>query len=74
MYSWDELLCAETLKERISEPKFNVMYHLDEFEKDNEEILTSKMFRFLQDKAQLFPLVNGRPLRTRLTIQSKSQK
>ena len=67
MYSWDELLCAETLKERISEPKFNVMYHLDEFEKDNEEILTSKMFRFLQDKAQLFPLVNGRPLRTRLT-------
>ena len=67
MYTWDRLLCDKTLKERMPEPRMREEYRLDEFEKDNEEILTSKMFRFLQDKAQLFPLVNGRPLRTRLT-------
>ena len=64
---WERLLTSKTQIPRETGPSSWAAYPVDDFEKDYREIISSEMFRNLQNKTQLFPLVRGGAFRTRLT-------
>ncbi len=64
---WDRLLSTETLIPREATPSVWENYPIDDFEKDYREVVTSISFRNLQNKAQVFSLVDSGIVRTRLT-------
>ncbi len=64
---WEKLLSAKTQIPREAGPSSWAAYPVDAFEKDYREILSGELFRNLQDKTQIFPLVRGGYVRTRLT-------
>ncbi len=64
---WEKLLTIETLAPRAEAPSVWDNYPIDDFEKDYREVVTSTGFRNLQNKAQVFSLVDSGIVRTRLT-------
>lgn len=64
---WEKLLSSKTQILREKGPSSWEAYPVDAFEKDYREIINSELFRNLQDKTQLFPLVRRGYVRTRLT-------
>ncbi|MCR5098793.1 MAG: dNTP triphosphohydrolase [Lachnospiraceae bacterium] len=64
---WSKLLSTETLTPRATAPSVWENYPIDDFEKDYREVVTSGIFRNLQNKAQVFSLVDSGIVRTRLT-------
>ena len=64
---WESLLSKEMQIPREDGPASWKAYPVDAFERDYIEIINSRLFRNLQDKTQLFPLVRGGHVRTRLT-------
>jgi len=64
---WQSLLSAQKLIEEIQEPEEFKQYPINAFEKDYNEIVSSVVFRRLQDKTQVFPLDRSDFIRTRLT-------
>lgn len=64
---WEKLLTAKTQIPREAGPSSWAAYPADDFEKDYREIISNEMFRNLQNKTQLFPLVRGGAVRTRMT-------
>ncbi len=64
---WERLLSSETLAPRVVAPSIWEKYPIDDFDKDYREVVTSTGFRNLQNKAQVFSLVDSGIVRTRLT-------
>ncbi len=64
---WNRLISHETLTPREEPPSVWEKYPIDDFEKDYREVITSERFRNLQNKAQVFSLVESGIARTRLT-------
>lgn len=64
---WNELLSTYKLSADEQEPKEFACYPINEFEKDYNKIVSSAVFRRLQDKTQVFPLDKSDFIRTRLT-------
>ena len=64
---WQSLLCTDTLVPNEKFPSSWLNYPLNSFEHDYKRIITSRTFRALQDKTQVYPLNRGDFVRTRLT-------
>ena len=64
---WKTLLTEEKLHFEEKEPEQFAQYPINEFEKDYNKIVSSSVFRRLQDKTQVFPLEKSDFIRTRLT-------
>ncbi|MCL2150075.1 MAG: deoxyguanosinetriphosphate triphosphohydrolase [Dehalococcoidia bacterium] len=64
---WSVLLSTQKLAEEEPEPEEFKQYPINAFEKDYNEIVSSVVFRRLQDKTQVFPLDKSDFVRTRLT-------
>ena len=64
---WNKLLSVQKLASEDAEPKQFQDYPINEFEKDYNKIVSSAVFRRLQDKTQVFPLDKSDFIRTRLT-------
>lgn len=64
---WKKLLSTQKLAESELEPEVFSSYPINEFEKDYNKIVSSAVFRRLQDKTQVFPLDKSDFVRTRLT-------
>lgn len=65
--NWEQLLSTETQVKREVEPEDFAKYPMDDLEKDYKAIISSAVFRRLQDKTQVFPLDKSDFVRTRLT-------
>lgn len=61
---WNQLLCRERERPHSSNNKNEIR---TEFRRDYHRIIGSASFRRLQDKAQVYPLLRGDFVRTRLT-------
>lgn len=64
---WTQLLSTQKLAPEEAEPKQFEDYPINAFEKDFNKIVSSAVFRRLQDKTQVFPLDKSDFIRTRLT-------
>ncbi|BAE85078.1 deoxyguanosinetriphosphate triphosphohydrolase [Desulfitobacterium hafniense] len=64
---WDTLLSTQKLIDEDPEPREFDQYPINAFEKDYSKIVSSAVFRRLQDKTQVFPLDKSDFIRTRLT-------
>lgn len=64
---WEKLLCTDTIMPNESSPSVWQNYPINCFEQDFKKIITSRTFRALQDKTQVYPLNRGDFVRTRLT-------
>lgn len=64
---WEQLLSTQKLKPEEEEPRQFQDYPINDFEKDFSKIVSSAVFRRLQDKTQVFPLDKSDFIRTRLT-------
>jgi len=64
---WSNLLSTRKLAKEEPEPDNFKHYPINDFEKDYNEIVSSVVFRRLQDKTQVFPLDKSDFVRTRLT-------
>jgi len=64
---WKKLLTQARLIEDKEDPKAFNDYYISPFERDYEKIVSSAVFRRLQDKTQVFPLAKSDFVRTRLT-------
>ncbi len=64
---WKSLLCTDTITPNEKYPSSWLNYPIDCFEHDYKKIITSRTFRALQDKTQVYPLNRGDFVRTRLT-------
>lgn len=64
---WSTLLSTQKLAEDEAEPHEFEQYPINAFEKDYNKIVSSAVFRRLQDKTQVFPLDKSDFVRTRLT-------
>ena len=64
---WCNLLSTQKLAQAEPEPSEFERYPINAFEKDYNEIVSSVVFRRLQDKTQVFPLDKSDFIRTRLT-------
>ena len=64
---WNRLLSTQKLVQEETEPKQFQEYPINDFEKDFNKIVSSAVFRRLQDKTQVFPLDKSDFIRTRLT-------
>lgn len=64
---WQFLLSTNKLAEEATEPDVFARYPMNESEKDYNKIVSSAVFRRLQDKTQVFPLDKSDFVRTRLT-------
>jgi len=64
---WNSLLSTQKLGDKEPEPAEFIRYPINAFEKDYHEIVSSVVFRRLQDKTQVFPLDKSDFIRTRLT-------
>lgn len=64
---WSSLLSTQKLADEEPEPSEFKRYPINAFEKDYHEIVSSGVFRRLQDKTQVFPLDKSDFVRTRLT-------
>lgn len=64
---WSKLLSNKKLREEDPEPSEFDDYPINSFEKDYNSIVSSSVFRRLQDKTQVFPLDKSDFIRTRLT-------
>ena len=53
---WEQLLSTQKLKPEEEEPRQFQDYPINDFEKDFSKIVSSAVFRRLQDKTQVFPL------------------
>ena len=53
---WTQLLSTQKLAPEEAEPKQFEDYPINAFEKDFNKIVSSAVFRRLQDKTQVFPL------------------
>lgn len=62
--NWNQLLCRERERPHSSNNKNEIR---TEFRRDYHRIIGSASFRRLQDKAQVYPLLRGDFVRTRLT-------
>ena len=62
--NWNELLCRERERPHSSSNENEIR---TEFRRDYHRIIGSASFRRLQDKAQVYPLLRGDFVRTRLT-------
>ena len=65
--NWTQLLSTQKLVAEEAEPKQFQDYPMNDFEKDFNKIVSSAVFRRLQDKTQVFPLDKSDFIRTRLT-------
>ena len=65
--NWETLLSTRKLNEEEQEREEFTRYPINEFEKDYNKIVSSAVFRRLQDKTQVFPLDKSDFIRTRLT-------
>ena len=64
---WASLLSTDKLRKEDEEPRDWESYPINSFEKDYSKIVSSAVFRRLQDKTQVFPLDKSDFVRTRLT-------
>lgn len=64
---WQSLLCTDTIAPNENFPSSWLNYPINSFEHDYKRIITSRTFRALQDKTQVYPLNRGDFVRTRLT-------
>ncbi len=64
---WKELISHETLVKRQKVSSVWEKYPINSFEKDYREVITSEAFRNLQNKTQIFSLIDSGIARTRLT-------
>lgn len=64
---WNTLLSSNKLIPEAPEPDTFASYPINDFEKDYNRIVSSAVFRRLQDKTQVFPLDKSDFIRTRLT-------
>ena len=64
---WKDLLCMDTLAPEEKPPASWRDYDDNPFEEDYREIISSVSFRHLQDKTQVYMLMSGDFVRTRLT-------
>lgn len=64
---WSTLLSTKKLTEEEPETREFEQYPMSAFEKDYGKIVSSAVFRRLQDKTQVFPLDSSDFIRTRLT-------
>ncbi len=64
---WEKLISQETIRPREKPASVWESYPINNFEKDYREVITSEIFRNLQNKTQVFSLLDSGIARTRLT-------